>query len=751
MLKQNTSAFAELQAADFDGDGRTDIAYRSGVHAVSWAKNLGGQALADPTLVGVSASGAYVVADMDADGDPDIVTVRQNNGVCMLHENRTGGLQWTPRLLTDQFENAKELAAGDIDGDGDLDLIASSRVGLSVQRCLNLGPAGFGPVDVVANWPYYRRPVGFDLVDFDGDSQLDVVVTLTSGGHSEPEGISLLRGNGLGQFAPEEIIAELPYRQNSSPSAIGDADGDGDLDVLIATEGHFEIITTTGAGYEAPLPIYASSFATLSFDHSDLDGDGDTDLVLAQNGLRAISVWKNRGDGLGYDTTVVHDDLYRTRGAQVNDVDGDGDGDLVVLFEDPINVIVAGWLANDGNGSFGPVQRVYTQATISTDQDRMALGDMEGDGDLDWLLAHRSLVGAPGILIWLVNDGAGNFTVGPSLSTPLGVDVSLAAPDLDGDGDADVVTVDGSFSAGLHWRENMGAGALSPPRTLLPTSGGLWGVFFDAADMDEDGDVDLLATDGFRLFWFENLGGLQWLRRQDLQSNYQYIRQVRARDLDGDGDTDVLAAAYGTTSRWYENLGGATTWDERIIPSAQERTFDIEAIDLDGDLDLDFLKTSGSEEYIASLFVNINDERLGVAYCGTAIRNSSGKPGAISATGSADVTTNALSLLVQDLPTSTFGYFLLSDTPGFLAVPGGSQGNLCLTGAIGRLNRSSAEIFQTDNAGAATVDVDLMSLPGPTSSAPAVAGQSRYFQAWFRDANPTVASNFTNGLRIDFR
>jgi FG-GAP repeat len=137
---------------------------------------------------------------------------------------------------------------------------------------------------------------------------------------------------------------------------------------------------------------------------------------------------------------------------------------------------------------------------------------------------------------------------------------------------------------------------------------------------------------------------------------------------------------------------------------------------------------------------------LGTSYCGPAVANSSGAPARIEGHGSTNVADNNLVLRAVDLPPMQFGLFLTSATQGFVTGPGGSQGNLCLGGSVARF---AGDISSSGNLGHIYLEVDLGALP--TSPPHAVQpGETWNFQAWFRDANPNLTSNFTDGLSITF-
>ena len=134
---------------------------------------------------------------------------------------------------------------------------------------------------------------------------------------------------------------------------------------------------------------------------------------------------------------------------------------------------------------------------------------------------------------------------------------------------------------------------------------------------------------------------------------------------------------------------------------------------------------------------------LGASYCGPVVPNSTGVPGVIRAFGLVDVNANEVFLTADQLPNGEFGYFLVSLTQGIF-VPPGSQGFLCILGAIGRFN-------QPGNIGQGptfSIQVNLAAVPQPTGPVAVQPGDTWNFQAWFRDLG--TQSNFTDGLSIAF-
>jgi hypothetical protein len=141
----------------------------------------------------------------------------------------------------------------------------------------------------------------------------------------------------------------------------------------------------------------------------------------------------------------------------------------------------------------------------------------------------------------------------------------------------------------------------------------------------------------------------------------------------------------------------------------------------------------------------------GTNYCGPAVLNSTGNPGEISATGSATVAANNLTLEASSLPLNAFGFFLTSQVQGLVPQPGGSLGVLCLGGSIGRYV-GPGQIQNSGAAGSFGLALDLTQTPTPTGTVSVAAGETWNFQAWHRDSVGGVAvSNFTDGLSVLFQ
>lgn len=140
-------------------------------------------------------------------------------------------------------------------------------------------------------------------------------------------------------------------------------------------------------------------------------------------------------------------------------------------------------------------------------------------------------------------------------------------------------------------------------------------------------------------------------------------------------------------------------------------------------------------------------QALGNAVCAPAVINSSGASGELTAVGSLVASDNEFRLDGQGLPAQVFALLVNGPAEGFLPNPGGSQGNLCIAGGLGRFNQN---LVQSDATGAFSSAIELSTMPRPNGSTAVSSGQTWCFQAWYRDVNPVVTSNFTSATCVTF-
>ncbi|MBU6123380.1 FG-GAP-like repeat-containing protein, partial [Hymenobacter siberiensis] len=333
----------------------------------------------------------------------------------------------------------RSVAVGDVDGDGDLDLLTANQFDNTVSVRLNDGTGNFTAPTTNPNPAVGKFPTSVAVGDVDGDGDLDLL-TANQGSNT----VSVRLNDGTGNFTapatnPNPAVGTEPYSV-----AVGDVDGDGDLDLLTANlSGTVSVRLNDGTGnFTAPAtnPNPAVGANPVSVAVGDMDGDGDLDLLTANLNNNTVSVRLN--DGTGNFTAPTTNPNPAVGSSPINvavgDVDGDGDLDLLTANTGDATVSVR---LNDGTGNF-TAPATNADPAVGTNPISVAVGDVDGDGDLDLLTANQ---GSNTVSVRL-NDGTGNFTApatNPNPNPAVGSGPrSVAVGDMDGDGDLDLLTAD---------------------------------------------------------------------------------------------------------------------------------------------------------------------------------------------------------------------------------------------------------------------------------------------------------------------
>ena len=327
---------------------------------------------------------------------------------------------------------------------------------------------------------------------------------------------------------------------------------------------------------------------------ADIDGDGDIDVVAAVSG-NDQNVWFENIDGQANfgSLQVISTEVQDVRFVTVADIDGDGAIDiLTTCFGDDMVL----WNQNtDGLGDFGFNNIIANDAVGATVADA---GDFDGDGDLDVVSANRN----EGTVAWYENtDGVGNFGPEQAISTLMPNARFVLVRDIDGDLDMDVLAVTTGL-ARVFWFENVdGTGTFNSGTELPGVAAGSLSI--DSKDIDGDGDFDVLvaASTQNRLYWNENTDGLgTFSAEKAIDTRGSFVQSVFAEDLDADNDIDVLSITTDGEVAWYENTDGLGTFGTaQIISLEADNGRCVYAGDLDGDGDNDVLTASITGNKIA--------------------------------------------------------------------------------------------------------------------------------------------------------
>jgi hypothetical protein len=517
---------AFVSTGDINGDGRLDIALSPSelageTYRISWF-----EAPSDPKKTnwtehivedGVEAVHHFIdVADMDNNGNPDLVTAEMHQGdnpdEVKVYLNGGGGLNWTKRVIS--TNGSHSMRAVDVDGDGDVDLFGANWIGSQVDLWENascvisldtwerhvIDPAKpwqtifitfadidlDGNMDIITGGWWYKNPgalgstwqrntIGAPLnnmaavFDFDGDNDMDVLGTQGEGSSSNSS-FAWAKNDGSGEFVVLDNIE----------------DGDGDFLQGVAID-QFH----TGENHQVALSWH-------------IGGKGIQLLAIPASPASEIWEWSQLS------TTSQDEDLSS------GDIDRDGDIDLLLGTK---------WLSNQ-EGSWS----TYSITGNSGDPDRNRLVDINGDSRLDAVVGFEA-ISSLGKLVWYEQGLSATSEWTEHLIAEVIGPMSLDVADMDQDGDFDVVV----------------------------------------------GEHNLSEPSKAALYVFENIDGKggSWLQHT-VYIGDEHHDGAQIVDIDGDGDLDIISIGWGHDQvLLYENTTpGCRMFDNHMwLPFAQKTNY----------------------------------------------------------------------------------------------------------------------------------------------------------------------------------
>ena len=388
------TAAADLATGDLNADGVRDLAVADSEGNTVRLLRGTGDGRFDPlaTIAVDGRPGSLVLADFDGDGRADVaVAATQSGRVSLLPAP-----DFAPVTLIELGTGTgpHPLAAGDFDGDGDLDLAVASAARGTVAVLLGNGSGSFA---LLLGIPVGNRPVSIAGGDLNADGRDDLVVANRSNRFA-----TVLLAQGSGAFVRRDLAVTF----NPTTVALGDLNQDGTLDLAVAGT-RLNVFLGAGQGLLIPAGDFALGQPPDDLTAGDLDGDGVLDLLAVRTAVRAAdrSLRVLRGDGTGSFALVAN---LTSGGAALvaEDLDGDGALDVAVVGGDALRVMAGdgqGGLADITRVGVGGGQSAVVGSGLRFDSTRHRfvekVFDLNRDGmaDLAVTLPIRNRVAcAPG-------------------------------------------------------------------------------------------------------------------------------------------------------------------------------------------------------------------------------------------------------------------------------------------------------------------------------------------------------------------
>lgn len=441
---------------DLDGDDDQDIIIiEAFTNQALWQENDGLGNFKDPQLFGDIHIGDILVGihadDLNGDNIQDLLTIEKHEDNILWHQN-DGALNFESKEVAQNPTFwASSVHSADLDNDGDMDVLSSSEGNDRIAWYKNDGKGNFGTQLIISEEAVGARMV--NTGDLDGDGYVDVL-SASSG----DQDIAWYKNDGTGNFGAKTIINPNDNQPLIEVHAV-DIDADGDLDVAASYRSwYIKIFINDGKGnFGTPLQISTALDAVnlylnyhISF--ADFNGDNFVDILSTDTNSDKIFWFENNGNGGFSNIRFIDFDLSLVVKAGHADLDGDGDQDVIGTCSNGTRIV---WCANDGNGNFAEQQIVdtYLWGNGTSPPVDVHTTDIDGDGDIDILLANAATQKTLYDLTWYENDGTGNFGTFQVITNIAFGARDIHTADLDGDGDEDVLSA--SFEDNkIAWYEN---------------------------------------------------------------------------------------------------------------------------------------------------------------------------------------------------------------------------------------------------------------------------------------------------------
>ncbi len=403
-----------------------------------------------------------------------------------------------------------------------------------------------------------KAPISVAMGDIDGDGKPDLVVA-----NIGDNTVSVFRNTTTkGSITNSSFAAKVDFPTGSLPHsvAIGDIDGDGKPDLVVAnTNGNTVSVlrnTSTNGTISFSLNVdFSTGSRPTSVAIGDLDGDGKLDLAIANGNDNTVSVLRNTSTrGTINSSSFASQQTFPTgnspESVAIGDIDGDGKLDLVTANFGVNTVSILRNTSTNGNSSFA----VKMDFPVNLPES-VAIGDLDGDGKLDLAVANQN-DNTVSVLRNTSTSGSIGFTTSVAFAAGRFV-ISVAIGDLDGDGKADLVTINLGSATISVLRNTSTSGSITSssfaPQVTFAAGAGPEAIAIGDLDGDSKADLAIASSfDSFIVLVLKNTSTSGSITNnsfaQGTFSSGLSPISVAIGDLDGDGKADLAVANYGSNT-----------------------------------------------------------------------------------------------------------------------------------------------------------------------------------------------------------
>ncbi|AEA42790.1 T9SS type A sorting domain-containing protein [Fluviicola taffensis] len=537
-IKNEISGFTgpnKVRLGDINNDGKLDLLV-SGIsyHLTAFLRTGPGTYDFD-VIIGSSSPivDETLLMDIDSDNDLDAVVVRSIG--TRIYKYDGSGFAVNPINLQANT-GITAMASGDIDLDGDQDLVIGRSFSTTIALAYFSNPVGgyIGTTGspTLSNLSDDIRSI--QIADYDQDGKPDIMAGLPVNDRIVWFKNPVVFNN---MWSLTEITTEV---RSLSKVLFEDMDNDGDVDVVTFNSEaacnrldcqRISWNENLGGGHfsrQKVILIKGSAVADMTeMDVVDVNGDGKKDITIRDITSDYTHWIKNNGSGnFLLNSSTISGDNFGTN--EFGDLDGDGDQDLVGIDMNDLH-----WTRNDGNGNFQSVPTIIAQSPTLGLLTQLSILDIDHDGDLDLVTAGNSSISK------YTNNGTGTFSVPVSIASNVEARNVLMA-DIDGDNLKDLLYFTLTPNQ-VVYKKSLGGGNFGPTIVIESFTGFVNSI--SSGDFNGDGNVDLTVNAEHEVYLLTNLGSGTFASREFVASVFHANGVTKIIDVDQDGDKDMMHSA----------------------------------------------------------------------------------------------------------------------------------------------------------------------------------------------------------------